>query len=113
VREGWLLSEGEVVASAIELTSPLAALFPAQSKRAPDAASVLHPRGLVLTAGVRGRVSLLCVDAHHQIKEIRPLRPWRLTKVPRITTMAAVLPSDAVERLGLTTGRPLEFREAQ
>jgi hypothetical protein len=113
VREGWLLSEGEVVASAIELTSPLAALFPAHTKRAPDAASVLHPRGVVLIAGVRGRVSLLCVDARHEIKEIRPLRPWRLATVPRTTTMAAVLPSDAVERLGLATGHPLEFREAR
>jgi hypothetical protein len=112
VREGWLLSDGEVVASAIEVASPLAALLPVRADRAPDAASVLHPHGVVLVGAVRAKVSLLCVGRDQAIAQIRPLRPWRVALVPRVTTMAAVLPTDAVERMGLTTGQPLEFREA-
>jgi hypothetical protein len=113
MREGWLLSDGEVIASAIELTSVLASVHPARAERPEGEAVVLRPKVIVLTTKLAEPASLVEVGSEGVVTGVRALRSWRVATVPLSTKMAAVVPTSAVERAGLEAGRSLEFREAR
>jgi hypothetical protein len=108
--EGWLLSDGDVVASAVEPTSWSAALLPTRVDHTGGAATVVRPRGIVLTTQLTEPTSLLAVGVDGLVRSIRPLRAWRMVVVPRSTHLVVLLPTTDVERVRLEVGRHLEFR---
>jgi hypothetical protein len=110
--EGWLLSDGEVVASAVERPSLFSSIVPERAARSSDGATVFPARGVVVSGRVARPTSLVEVSADGIVARVRPLKPWRVVLVPVGVRLACVLSTAELERAGLRAGRQLEFRAA-
>jgi hypothetical protein len=113
VREGWLLSDGEVIASAIADDALLSCVLPQRLLSGASLAAVVPARHLLLARSCEPPIDVISIGSEDLIVDVRPLRAWRAMRPPRgSTTLALLLAADA-ERAQLAPGRRLEFREGR
>ncbi len=113
MKTGWLLREGEVLASA-QMTTSLAersrGLFGRESYE--GAMLLTHTRS-VHTMGMRFALDVAFLDAELVVLEIVHLRRWRITLPRRRGRSVLEAPGGSFERWGLRPGDRVEFRETQ
>ena len=113
MREGWLLSDGEVIASAVADDALLSSVLPQRLLGEHGAAAVVPARGLLFVSRHELPLELVSISREGLIVELRPLRSWRPALPSRGGGTLALVPAVAAERARLAPGRHLEFREGR
>ena len=109
MRSGWLLRDGDVLASA-EITE--STVCPA-GRRQIDGALVTRGALLVHTTGARTAVDAAFLDTHMVVVATVRLPPWRVAWARRGARTVVHAPAGSFERWQLVPGDKLELRETQ
>ena len=111
MHEGWILSEGTVVASAVADRRWQCGASMARSSSRRGICIVGAPWMVVLGPGSSDRVDLCLLDAVGQITRSRSLAGHHVALVGGGRTVV-VAPAGVLEASGIGPGSVLEFREA-
>ena len=112
MREGWLLHEGDVVASALEGAGWAGGMRAVHDAVDHELAVVVPLRFFVATWGAPRPVDVALLDESSQVKGVFTLRPWRIARIPRGVVHGVIAPFGVFERTKVMPGDHLEFRPA-
>ena len=111
MHEGWILSEGAVVASAVADPRRICGASMARTSTAQGLCVVGTPLGVVLGPGPYHHVDLCVLDAEGVVTKARPLVGRRMALMSGSHTIV-VAPAGVFAAHGIAPGVLLEFREA-
>ena len=110
MHEGWILSEGSVVASAVADHRRICGTTMARTSTAQGLCVVGAPLGVVLGPGHHQRVDLCVLDAEGVVTQARSLAGRQVALTSGSHTVV-VAPAGVFEAHGIAPGTQLEFRE--
>jgi uncharacterized membrane protein (UPF0127 family) len=109
--EGWVMSDGIVVASALLDEEGPVGLTMVRRCLSGHVAVVARPRMLLVALAATAPVEVALLDKTDSVTHVRTLRPWQAVMVHRAASVV-VAPIGVLERGSVTVGRTLEFKGA-
>ena len=110
--EGWVMSDGNVIASALLVEEGLVGLAMVRRCLGEHVAVVARPRALLWAVAATAPVEVALLDPAATVTKVFTLRPWRAAVVRRAASVV-VAPVGVLERSSVAVGRTLEFKGAR
>lgn len=109
--EGWMMSDGIVIASAVLDEGSTASVTMIRRCLAEQVAVVGKPRLVLVALAVTQPAEVALLDEDSTVTRVLTLRPWRATVVARASTVV-VAPAGVLERASVAVGHSLAFKGA-
>ena len=110
MREGWLVSGGEVLASAVEDTSLRRSLTPLGLERRLEVALIARALPVGILGRLRQPLSAGYLSGEGRVLALRVLSSWQLLRRPTGASRLMIVPTAPLERANLGVGDTVEFR---
>lgn len=110
-RVGWLVRDGDVLASAEVATTHRARMRGLLGRTGFEGALVLRPCRQVHTWGMRFPIDVAFCTSDGVVVHAVTMRPWRMSRVVRRAAFAVEAPAGAFERWRLQALDVLEVKE--
>ena len=110
MREGWLLSEGEVLASAVEDPSLLRSFAPLGLERRLEVAIIARALPVGILGRLRQPLSAGYLSREGRVLALGAISSWHLLRRPIGASRLMIVPTAPLERANLGIGDTIEFR---